>query len=45
MTTFSVTDLPKMSGLTVIVTGANSGIGLAVARALASITVRTGGSQ
>ena len=35
MATFSIADLPRMTGLTVIVTGANSGIGLAVARALA----------
>ena len=35
MTTFSVADIPDMTDKTVIVTGANSGIVLAVARALA----------
>jgi NAD(P)-dependent dehydrogenase (short-subunit alcohol dehydrogenase family) len=36
MTTFSVADIPAMTGRTVIVTGANSGIGRAAARALAA---------
>ena len=35
MTTFSTTDIPDMTGQTVIVTGANSGIGRAGAHALA----------
>lgn len=35
MTTFSLADVPTMTGRTVIVTGANSGIGRATARALA----------
>src|ERR1700761_3348351 len=35
MTGFAVTDLPDLTGRTAIVTGANSGIGLATARALA----------
>jgi NAD(P)-dependent dehydrogenase (short-subunit alcohol dehydrogenase family) len=36
MTSFSVSDIPSMTGATVIVTGANSGIGRAAARALAA---------
>jgi NAD(P)-dependent dehydrogenase (short-subunit alcohol dehydrogenase family) len=36
MSTFSTADLPDMTGRSVIVTGANSGIGAAAARALAS---------
>ena len=36
MTTFSPTDIPDMTGRTVIITGANSGIGRAAARALAA---------
>jgi NAD(P)-dependent dehydrogenase (short-subunit alcohol dehydrogenase family) len=35
MTTFSVADIPDMTGRTVIVTGANSGIGRAAAGSLA----------
>jgi NAD(P)-dependent dehydrogenase (short-subunit alcohol dehydrogenase family) len=35
MCAFSITDIPDMTGKTVIVTGANSGIGQAAARALA----------
>jgi NAD(P)-dependent dehydrogenase (short-subunit alcohol dehydrogenase family) len=35
MTTFSIQDIPTMTGRTVIVTGANSGIGRAAAKALA----------
>jgi NAD(P)-dependent dehydrogenase (short-subunit alcohol dehydrogenase family) len=35
MTTFSTQDIPAMTGRTVIVTGANSGIGRAAAKALA----------
>jgi NAD(P)-dependent dehydrogenase (short-subunit alcohol dehydrogenase family) len=35
MTTFTTADIPDMTGRTVIVTGANSGIGRAAARALA----------
>jgi NAD(P)-dependent dehydrogenase (short-subunit alcohol dehydrogenase family) len=34
MAAFSTADLPDLSGQTVIVTGANSGIGRAVARRL-----------
>jgi NAD(P)-dependent dehydrogenase (short-subunit alcohol dehydrogenase family) len=40
MTTFSNADIPDMAGKTVIVTGANSGIGLATARALAGAGAR-----
>jgi NAD(P)-dependent dehydrogenase (short-subunit alcohol dehydrogenase family) len=36
MTTFSTQDIPAMAGRTVIVTGANSGIGRAAAKALAA---------
>jgi NAD(P)-dependent dehydrogenase (short-subunit alcohol dehydrogenase family) len=40
MTTFSVADIPDLTGKTVIVTGANSGVGLATARALAGAGAR-----
>jgi NAD(P)-dependent dehydrogenase (short-subunit alcohol dehydrogenase family) len=40
MSTFSTADLPDMTGHSVIVTGANSGIGAAAARALASAGAR-----
>ena len=40
MTTFSVADIPDMTGQRVIVTGANSGIGRAAARALAASGAR-----
>ena len=40
MSTFSTADLPDMTGRSVIVTGANSGIGAAAARALASAGAR-----
>ncbi len=40
MTTFSIADIPDMTGRTVIVTGANSGIGRAAARALAGAGAR-----
>jgi NAD(P)-dependent dehydrogenase (short-subunit alcohol dehydrogenase family) len=40
MTTFSTTDIPDMTGRSVIVTGANSGIGRAAARALAGAGAR-----
>jgi NAD(P)-dependent dehydrogenase (short-subunit alcohol dehydrogenase family) len=40
VTTFSVADIPDMTGRTVIVTGANSGIGFAAARALAAAGAR-----
>src|SRR5690242_17017941 len=40
MSTFSVADIPDMTGKTVIVTGASSGIGLATARALAGAGAR-----
>jgi NAD(P)-dependent dehydrogenase (short-subunit alcohol dehydrogenase family) len=40
MTTWSTTDIPDMSGRSVIVTGANSGIGRAAARALAGAGAR-----
>jgi NAD(P)-dependent dehydrogenase (short-subunit alcohol dehydrogenase family) len=40
MSTFSTTDVPDMTGRSVIVTGANSGIGAAAARALASAGAR-----
>jgi NAD(P)-dependent dehydrogenase (short-subunit alcohol dehydrogenase family) len=36
MTTFSASSIPSMTGRTVVVTGANSGIGRAAARALAA---------
>jgi NAD(P)-dependent dehydrogenase (short-subunit alcohol dehydrogenase family) len=36
MTTFSTQDIPTMTGRTVIITGANSGIGRATAKALAA---------
>jgi NAD(P)-dependent dehydrogenase (short-subunit alcohol dehydrogenase family) len=36
MDTFATADIPDLSGKTAIITGANSGIGLATARALAS---------
>ncbi len=40
MTTFSTTDIPDMTGQTVIITGSNSGIGRAAARALANANAR-----
>jgi NAD(P)-dependent dehydrogenase (short-subunit alcohol dehydrogenase family) len=40
MSTFSVADIPDMTGKTVIVTGARSGIGLATAHALAGAGAR-----
>src|SRR5881392_4006021 len=40
MSTFSTADLPDMTGRSVIVTGANSCIGAAAARALASAGAR-----
>jgi NAD(P)-dependent dehydrogenase (short-subunit alcohol dehydrogenase family) len=40
MTTFSTEDIPAMTGRTVVVTGANSGIGRAAARALAAREAR-----
>jgi NAD(P)-dependent dehydrogenase (short-subunit alcohol dehydrogenase family) len=40
MTTFSATDIPDMTGRTVIVTGANSGIGRVAASALAGAGAR-----
>jgi NAD(P)-dependent dehydrogenase (short-subunit alcohol dehydrogenase family) len=40
MSTFSVAGIPDMTGKTVIVTGANSGIGLAIARTLAAVGAR-----
>jgi NAD(P)-dependent dehydrogenase (short-subunit alcohol dehydrogenase family) len=40
MATFSAADISSVAGLTVIVTGANGGIGLAVARALAAAGAR-----
>jgi NAD(P)-dependent dehydrogenase (short-subunit alcohol dehydrogenase family) len=40
MTTFTVHSIPDMTGKTAIVTGASSGIGLAVARALAAAGAR-----
>jgi NAD(P)-dependent dehydrogenase (short-subunit alcohol dehydrogenase family) len=40
MSTFSTTDAPDMTGRSVIVTGANSGIGAAAARALAGAGAR-----
>jgi NAD(P)-dependent dehydrogenase (short-subunit alcohol dehydrogenase family) len=40
MTTFSTQDIPSMTGRTVIVTGANSGIGRAAATALAAAGAR-----
>ncbi|HEV7648064.1 MAG TPA: oxidoreductase [Actinophytocola sp.] len=41
MTTFSVADIPDMTGRTVIVTGSNSGIGRVTARVLAARGART----
>jgi NAD(P)-dependent dehydrogenase (short-subunit alcohol dehydrogenase family) len=40
MTTFSIADIPDMTGRNVIVTGANSGIGRAAAQALAGAGAR-----
>ena len=40
MTTFKAADIPDLTGKTVIVTGANSGIGQAAARALAAAGAR-----
>jgi NAD(P)-dependent dehydrogenase (short-subunit alcohol dehydrogenase family) len=40
MTTFTVADMPDMTGTTAIVTGANSGIGQAAAHALAAAGAR-----
>jgi NAD(P)-dependent dehydrogenase (short-subunit alcohol dehydrogenase family) len=40
MTTWSITDIPDQTGRSVIVTGANSGIGRAAARALAGAGAR-----
>jgi NAD(P)-dependent dehydrogenase (short-subunit alcohol dehydrogenase family) len=40
MTTFTTADIPDMTGRSVIVTGANSGIGRAAARALAATGAR-----
>ncbi|MFE0153039.1 oxidoreductase [Nonomuraea sp. NPDC059007] len=40
MTTFSASDVPSMAGRTVVVTGANSGIGRAAARVLAAKDAR-----
>jgi NAD(P)-dependent dehydrogenase (short-subunit alcohol dehydrogenase family) len=40
MTTFTTADIPDMTGRSVIVTGANSGIGRAAARALAAAGAR-----
>ncbi|MGV9677055.1 oxidoreductase [Nocardia sp. NPDC003482] len=40
MTTFSVSDIPSQAGRTIVVTGANSGIGRAAARALAAKDAR-----
>jgi NAD(P)-dependent dehydrogenase (short-subunit alcohol dehydrogenase family) len=40
MTTFSLADIPDMTGRTAVITGANSGIGRAAARALAAAGAR-----
>jgi NAD(P)-dependent dehydrogenase (short-subunit alcohol dehydrogenase family) len=40
MTTFSIADIPDLSGRTVVITGANSGIGRAAAAALAGAGAR-----
>ena len=40
MTTFTTSDIPDLTGKTAIVTGANSGVGLATARALAAAGAR-----